>query len=82
MIDESVLNGMLTVEAYSELAWSFLLVDGEVDGACKVLIIIFLLSCLPHFLGCSNAFSSVFFGVCCVFSLYRLYNFLIQLCSK
>ena len=42
MIDESVLNGMLTVEAYSELAWSFLLVYGEVDGACKVLIIIFL----------------------------------------
>ena len=72
----------LTVEAESELAWSFLLVDGEVDGACKVLIIIFLLSCLPHFLGCSNAFSSFFLGVCCVFSLYRLYNFLILLCTK
>ena len=35
-----MIDGMLTVEAYSELAWSFLLVDGEVDGACKVLIII------------------------------------------
>ena len=63
-----MIDGMLTVEAYSELAWSFLLVDGEVDGACKVLIIIFLLSCLPPFLGCSNAFIS-FFLVYVVFSV-------------
>ena len=64
-----MIDGMLTVEAYSELAWYFLLVDGEVGGACKVLIIIFLLSCLPHFLGCSNAFSRFFFLVYVVFSV-------------
>ena len=44
-----MIDGMLTVEAYSELAWSFLLVDGEVDGACKVLIIIWVKLFTPFF---------------------------------